>query len=212
MNDMAPFIAPKSDQLNADDLIAGDRIITITGVRLDSSAEQPCEISFDGDDGKPWRPCKTMGRVLVKAWGPDSQKYVGKSVHLYRDPDVTWAGMKVGGIRIRALSHIDAPFDMALTATRGKKSMARFLLLKNAPAQDDPAKKWADAYIASATRAETLDELNAFANDKAKRLSELQAKRPELHRACVEALDARRGALTPDTTHDAGLDDWSGED
>lgn len=197
MNDMTPFIAPKSDQLTADDLIAGERIITITGVRVDRSAEQPCEISFEGDDGKPWRPCKTMGRVLVKAWGPDANKYVGKSVQLYRDPDVTWAGMKVGGIRIRALSHINAPFDMALTATRGKKSMARFLPLKDAPAKDDPAKKWADAYIASVNRMDDADALSAFANEKAKRLDELQAKRPELHRACVESLDAKRASFAP---------------
>jgi hypothetical protein len=166
--DMSPFIAPKSSQLTADDLLAGDRIITITGVELSPGAEQPCRINFDGDEGKPWFPCKSMGRVLVKAWGPDAKKYVGKSAQLYRDPEVTWAGMKVGGIRVRALSDITAPFDMALTATRGKKAMARFLPLKVEQQQQQQAQTQesagdrADKIIANIARAPDADKLNAY--------------------------------------------------
>ena len=73
MTDLAKTIEPKSDQLNADDLIAGPRTIVITAVRANAgSAEQPVSISFEGDDGKPYKPCKSMRRVMVHVWGPDA--------------------------------------------------------------------------------------------------------------------------------------------
>lgn len=119
MNDMAATIIPKSDQLNADDLIAGTMTIVVTDVKIKSSGgEQPISIHYEGDNGKPYKACKSMCRVLVTAWGADSKKYVGRSMTLYRDPSVTWAGMAVGGIRISHLSDIDSKLTMALTATK----------------------------------------------------------------------------------------------
>lgn len=117
MIDMSDVIKPKSDQLNADDLIGGSKTITITKV-WKTSTEQPVSISFDGDDGKPYKPCKSMMRVMVFAWGPDASKYIGRSMTLYRDPKVKWAGMEVGGIRISHMSHIDKALTMSLTATK----------------------------------------------------------------------------------------------
>jgi len=75
MIDIAATCAPKSDQLNADDLIAGPRTITITAVKL-SAEDQPVSIHFQGDDGKPWKPCKSMRRVLMRAWGADGSQYL----------------------------------------------------------------------------------------------------------------------------------------
>lgn len=121
MNDMTRAIVPKSDQLNTDDLIAGARTITVTKVAIKDSVEQPVSISFDGDGGKPYKPCKSMSRVLVHAWGKDASKYVGRSMTLYRDPEVTWGGMKVGGIRISHMSDIKEDKTMALTATKQSK-------------------------------------------------------------------------------------------
>jgi hypothetical protein len=121
MNDMSAAIVPKSDQLNSDDLIAGPRTIRITDVRITAGTEQPVSIYFDGDNGKPWKSCKSMSRVLVAAWGPDAKKYVGRSVTLYREPSVKWAGMEVGGIRISHMSDIERPITMALTATKGSR-------------------------------------------------------------------------------------------
>ena len=74
MNDMASAIIPKSDQLNADDLLAGPITIKITGVTVKGGQEQPVSIHYEGDDGKPYKSCKSMNRVLVSAWGPDSSK------------------------------------------------------------------------------------------------------------------------------------------
>lgn len=121
MNDMTAAIVPKSDQINADDLLAAPITIHITGVNIKPGTEQPVAISFSGDNGKPWKPCKSMSRVLVAAWGADAKKYVGRSVTLYRDPAVKWAGMEVGGIRISHMSDIENPITMALTATKGSR-------------------------------------------------------------------------------------------
>lgn len=122
MNDMTKVIEPRSDQINADDLLVGPMTITIREVSIRPGTEQPVSISFEGDHGKPWKPCKSMCRVLVAAWGPDAKVYVGRSVTLYCDPKVKWGGMDVGGIRVSHLSHIERETVMALTSTKGKKS------------------------------------------------------------------------------------------
>jgi len=118
--DISRTIAPKSDQLNADDLIGVPRTITVSAVKL-VAEDQPVAIHFDGDDGKPYKPCKSMRRVLIKAWGADGSKYIGRSMTLYLDEAVRFGGAAVGGIRISHLSHVTAPVTMALTVTRGTK-------------------------------------------------------------------------------------------
>jgi hypothetical protein len=121
MTDLSATIAPKSDQLNADDLIAGPITIVITGVTKCKEAEQPIAVSYDGDRGKPYKPGKSMRRVLVKVWGADGTSYVGKSLTLYRDDKVQFGGLDVGGIRISHMSHIDNPITMALTASKAQR-------------------------------------------------------------------------------------------
>jgi hypothetical protein len=145
MNDMSSVIVAKSDQLNADDLISGPRIITITDVKIAAGTEQPVSIFFHGDDGKPWRPCKTMSRVLVGAWGPDAKAYVGRSLRLYRDPNVTWGGMKVGGIRVSHMSDIQGDLVMALMASNKKKAVAT---IKPLAQQTQPPQPSDDATLA----------------------------------------------------------------
>jgi hypothetical protein len=120
--DMTQFTAPKSDQLNADDLIGGPRTITVTGVRGTDAADQPVAISFEGDNSKPYKPCKSMRRVMVHVWGADAKNYVGRSMTLYCDPGVQFGGMKVGGIRISHMTNMDGAQTMALTATRAKRA------------------------------------------------------------------------------------------
>jgi hypothetical protein len=142
VNDMSSVIVAKSDQLNADDLISGPRVITIRDVSISAGTEQPVSIYFEGDDGKPWKPCKTMSRVLVGAWGPDAKVYVGRSLRLYRDPNVTWGAMKVGGIRISHMSDIQSDLTMALMASNKKKAVATIKPLAQQPRQqpsDDKA-------------------------------------------------------------------------
>jgi hypothetical protein len=119
--DLTNTIVPKSDQLNSDDLIAGPRTFTVTEVRVKSTTEQPVDIHLAESPGKPFRPSKTVLRVLVTAWGKEGDEYVGRRMTLYRDAEVKWAGQEVGGIRVSALSHITKQIKLALTETRGKK-------------------------------------------------------------------------------------------
>ena len=113
-------IIPKSDQLNADDLIAGPITIRISAVEAGSN-EQPISIRYDGDNGRPYKPCKSMRRVLVAAWGSDGAAYVGRSLMLYCDKSVTFGPDTPGGIRISHASDIREPLEIALTVKRGKR-------------------------------------------------------------------------------------------
>jgi hypothetical protein len=63
-----------------------------------------------------------MRRVLIAAWGTEASAYVGRRIQIYGDPTITFGRDAVGGIRIRALSHITEPLTVALTVTRGKRA------------------------------------------------------------------------------------------
>ena len=133
MTDLSKTIEPKSDQINADDLIAGPKNIKITKVSAcPGSAEQPIAIYFEGDNGKPYKPCKSMRRVLVNIWGADGGEYVGRSMTLYRDDKVVFGGLAVGGIRISHVSNIDR--DVTLVLTASKASRKPFVVQPLAPA------------------------------------------------------------------------------
>ena len=112
-------IVPKSDQLNADDLLLGPITVTITKVRR-GDKEQPIVVEVEGH--QPYKPCKTMRRILIAAFSDDPKHWVGQQMTLYCDPDVMWAGVKVGGIRISHLSGLDEPRTFMLTKSRGKRS------------------------------------------------------------------------------------------
>jgi hypothetical protein len=145
--DMSSTIAPKSNQLNADDLIAGPRTIKVTAVRgNEGNQEQPVAVSFEGDGGKPYLPCKSMRRVMVQVWGADARAYVGRAMTLYRDPEVIWGGMKVGGIRISHMSDMDGAVTMALTATKQQRKPYTVKPLVM-PAAQQPATKAAGELV-----------------------------------------------------------------
>ena len=122
MNDMSQVIIPKSDQINADDFVAGPITFQIEGVEIRAGTEQPVSIHLAGEP-RAWKPCKSMSRVLVAAWGPDANVYRGRSVTLYRDPTVKWGGMEIGGIRISHMSHI-APALLLPPPRRGANAEA----------------------------------------------------------------------------------------
>lgn len=204
MNDMSQVIIPKSDQWNSDDFISGPITFTIKEVQINAGSEQPVNILLDGSD-KAFRPCKSMSRVLVQAWGADAKAYIGRSVTLYRDPEVKWGGMAVGGIRISHLSHIDGVKTMILTATKGSRKPHKVMpLVIEESASDDPAAKWAGQYIAKLATLTTPTDLGAFVDSKASKLAELESKRPDLHGQVTGARDARAAALSTDPFDDDG--------
>lgn len=118
MIDISQTVAPKSDQLNADDLIGGPRTITVTRVSKMKEPDQPIAIYFEGDGGKPYKPGKSMRRVLLRIWGADGAAYAGRRMTLYRDDGVQFGGVAVGGIRISHMSGITSAVTMPLTVTK----------------------------------------------------------------------------------------------
>lgn len=115
-------IEAKSDQLNADDLIAGPITVKITGVRRGKTPEQPIAIELDGNKEKPYLPCKGMRRLLIAAWTDDPKTWVGKRMTLYRNPDVMYGGVKLGGIEISSMSDIPPELQIMRTVRRGVKT------------------------------------------------------------------------------------------
>ena len=126
--DVLALCAPKSDQLNADDLISGSKIIEITRVSQGSS-EQPININFIGDNGKPFKPCKSMIRVLIALYTEKADNWIGKRIQLYNDKSVIYGKVQVGGIRISHASDITTPLQVALTIRRGVKAMTKIEIL-----------------------------------------------------------------------------------
>lgn len=190
MTDLSGTIAPKSDQLNADDLLAAPRTIRVTRVTADpGSAEQPVAIYFEGDGGKPYKPCKSMRRVLVACWGADGSQFPGRSMTLYRDPSVTWGGLEVGGIRISHLSHIDREMTMALTAT---KKARKPYTVKPLAVEDTAAAMAADliAAIDAAADLAALEQITGGKRAMALR-ARLKEARPELATKVDDAVSAR---------------------
>lgn len=120
--DLSHTIVPKSDQLNADDLIAGNITITVTDIKASDSPDQPVTINYENDNGRPYKPCKSMRRVLIQAWGPNGKQWIGKSMTLFRDENVKFGGQAVGGIRISHLSDIDRDMNFMLTVTRARRA------------------------------------------------------------------------------------------
>jgi hypothetical protein len=121
MSDMSKTVVPKSDQKNYDDLISGSITIKVTKVDV-GNGDQPVSIHYEGDQGKPFKPCMSMRRILIHGWGTDGDDYIGKQMTLYGDPTVKWAGQEIGGIRISHMSHLEKKLHVMLTVTRGKRS------------------------------------------------------------------------------------------
>jgi len=124
LQDISSTIVPKSDQLNADQLIGSTLTITIQSVTA-GNAEQPIILHYAGEDGRPYKPGKTMRKVLILAWGQDATQWVGKSMTLFNDASVVFAKQEVGGIRISHLSDIKQEIKVSLNSTRGKKDLHR---------------------------------------------------------------------------------------
>lgn len=80
--------------------------MTITGVKR-GDKEQPVVVEIEGR--RPYKPCKSMRRILVATYTEDPTKWIGQRMTLYCDPAVLWGGVKVGGIRISHLSGLANP-------------------------------------------------------------------------------------------------------
>lgn len=181
--DVTAAIVAKSDQMNAIDLVGGDVTVTVVDVKP-GPADQPVHIITDlyGPE-RPFKASKTALRDIVQAWGTDSTVWVGRRLTLYNDPTVLWAGQAVGGIRIRAMSHIDQAFEAKHTITRGK---TKKVMIQPLPDVDPAITRHLDAI----QQAQTIDDLLvAWRNAGQARV----AMDPQI----VAAKEQRKAELTP---------------
>ena len=180
-------IAPDSTQLNAEDMLAGAITVTITGVEK-GTPDQPVNILLAEFPDRAYRPCKSMRRVLVAAWGSDASVYTGRRITLFNDPTVKWGGAAVGGIRISHLSHIDKRLTLSLTTARGKRSPFTVDPLPDKPTSVAP--DLVADFARQITEAQDTVELDLIAkNLKAQNLGEHRA-------ALIAAWTDRRATLT----------------
>lgn len=107
--DLTKALAPKTDQIDATDLIGKPpQVFTITAVTENGSEladQQPVNIRLE-ETNLFYRPSKGMLRVLADNWGTNVQEWVGRRLELYGDPNVYFGKEKRGGTRISRLSHI----------------------------------------------------------------------------------------------------------
>ena len=135
--DMTESLAPKSDQLDAIDLVSGPRTFTIENVSK-GNAEQPFNFHLTGFP-RVWRPGKSMRRVIAAAWGAKTSAYIGQSVTLYCDPSVQFGNEAVGGTRISHMSGLDKPLKVPLLVKKGRSAVFTVQPLPDAPKQAENA-------------------------------------------------------------------------
>ncbi len=197
--DISDTLTPRSDQLNAEDLLTGPRVFTVEKVTK-GSAEQPVEIHLVGLPGRPFKPSKTVRRLLVAAWGSEASAYAGRRMMLYRDPAVRFGGQDVGGIRVSALSDIKERITLALTVTRGKR--APFVVEPLADEPDGISADDAAEYENQIALVDTLDDLKALyeqlksielGSHRAALTAAVTARKAEIENAAAEqpTLDAQ---------------------
>ena len=179
--DMTESLAPKSDQLDAIDLVAGPRTFTIEKVTRHNT-EQPFNFHL-AEFPRVWRPGKSMRRVIAAAWGANAALYEGRRVTLYCDPSVQFGNEAVGGTRISHMSGIDKPLKVPLLVKKGRSAIFTVQPLKEAPPK--PARDFlGEAEQANGDR-DLLRALWTAARD---------AGEPEEHLASIAAM------VTPDET------------
>ena len=154
--DITESLAANSQQQNADEYLAGPKTVTVSEVKK-GSAEQPVDVHLVEFPGKPFKPAKSVRRVLAAAWGTDASQWAGRRLTIYCDPEVRYAGKAVGGLRVSHVSHIDKPVTVALTVTRGKREPFTVKPLA-APAPYTPSQD----FLALMASASTGDEKNAI--------------------------------------------------
>ena len=119
--DITDSLAANSAQQNYDEYLAGPKTVTVAEVRQ-GTAEQPVNVELVEFPGKPFKPAKSVRRVLAAAWGTDASQWTGRRLTIYGDPSVRYGGKEVGGLRVSHVSHIDKPITVALSVTRGKRA------------------------------------------------------------------------------------------
>ena len=142
--DVEALVAAKSDQLNAVDLVGGAITVRVLKVKK-GKPDQPMAIHIEGY--RPWMPCKGMRRVLIDLWGPPSPAWLGRTIRLYREPSVKWAGEEAGGVRVSGMSDIKAACTVSVAVSRGVNVKMRIEKLAPVAATKPPTRSEHDLFL-----------------------------------------------------------------
>jgi len=163
--DLTESIAPRSDQLNSDDLLTGPVTVTITEVKA-GNPEQPVEVHLREFPGRPYKPSKSMRRVMVQAWGAEASTYTGRRLKLFRNPDIRFGKEAVGGIEIAAMSDLPKRLTVSLMVTRGKRKPFSVDPLPDAPKPDTTIPADVVSNTAKALKDGALDDYLAWLTEQ----------------------------------------------
>jgi hypothetical protein len=91
-----------------------DQVCTIKGCRLenlgkDDSQKEERWVLYFREHAKGMVLNVTTIRVIEQAYGGDTDHWVGNKVMVYVDPNVSFGGKVVGGLRLRAAKQKAAP-------------------------------------------------------------------------------------------------------
>lgn len=112
----------KSDQMNAVDFVK-PMVFRVVKIDYTPRDKQCISMHLEGCDGRPYKPCLSMRRGLVKVWGDELDLWAGKLIQLYCEPSVKWGGEATGGIRISAVSGISEPFDLVVQLNKKQREI-----------------------------------------------------------------------------------------
>ena len=192
--DITDALAPVSDQLDAIELVQPRTFTIDAGSRLGKrEGKTVAEIRLVGFD-RVWRPAKSMLDVLAQCWTTDAKTWVGHQITLYNDPEVRFGPDKVGGVRIKAMSHIGGKArDVSVRAPgQGRKQNWHVEPLPDEPAA--PSAPTADTIAAC----DDLDQLRAWHRDYPDLREQITARATEIKAfaADAERLAARDAEAT----------------
>jgi hypothetical protein len=180
MSDFAKTTVAKSDQLNSEDLLGGPITVQITAVKVNlKEDQQPVSVSYKGDNNKPWKPSKTMRKVLMMKWGDDETLFVGRHLTLFRDPTITWAGQAVGGVSISHMSDMQSDERFMLASSRGQKKALKIEHLKTKSAEEvaqdklNKASSWVSQSKLEISELDSADMIKKWEKKNAKAIEAL---------------------------------------
>lgn len=76
------------------------QILNVTQEQIGEMLEDKLAIHLNAGY-KPMLCNRTNMRILASLFGPQTQGWIGKTVNVFNDPSVSYAGRMTGGIRIR---------------------------------------------------------------------------------------------------------------
>jgi hypothetical protein len=75
--------------------------VTMDAIKGEHGEESKPVVHFQGNI-KPMVLNVGNGHVIAELYGDDTDKWTGKAIEIYCDPNVQFAGKRIGGIRLRA--------------------------------------------------------------------------------------------------------------